>query len=93
MSGPQILAYAPAESVAVRIPLERLEAGLQEFELGALDRKVTVSFAPRDAPESAVFAFTDPNPQPGVNPYWVRVTQCDMEMAWTSPVFVDYVER
>lgn len=91
--GPQILAYAPAESVAVHTPLERLKAGPQEYELGALDRKVTVSFAPQDAPESAVFAFTDPNPQPGVNPYWVRVTQCDMEMAWTSPVFVDYVER
>lgn len=91
-AGPQVLAYAPSESVALRIPLSVLETGPQVYPIGSLDRQITVSFASRDAPESATFTFTDLNPQPGVNPYWVRVTQSDMERAWTSPVFVDFSE-
>ena len=90
-SGPQILAHAPAESLAFSIPVQDLAEGPREFALGPLDRKVTVSLAPSESgPECASFTFTDPTPQPGVNPYWVRVIQTDMEMAWSSPVFVDF---
>jgi hypothetical protein len=28
--------------------------------------------------------------KPGTNPYWAKITQQDMEMAWLSPVFADY---
>ena len=91
-SGPQILAHAPAESLAFSIPVQDLADGPRAFALGPLDRKVTVSLAPReDGSETASFTFTDPDPQPGVNAYWVRVIQTDMEMAWSSPVFVDYI--
>jgi hypothetical protein len=89
--GPQILSYAPAESLAFSVPLQALAAGPQEYEIGTLNRTLTISLAAQDAPESATFSFTDPSPRPGMNPYWVRVTQSDMEMAWTSPVFVDFV--
>ncbi len=93
-AGPQILAYAPGESLACHVVLDDLAAGPQEFALGPLGRKVTVSLAPQArGPETAAFTFTDPAPQPGVNPYWVRVVQTDMEMAWSSPVFVDYAGR
>ena len=60
-------------------------------DLGELDRKVTVELAPEPGPERVEFTVTDESPEPGINPYWVRVTQSDMEKAWTSPVFVDYV--
>ncbi len=91
-SGPQILAHAPAESLAFSIPVQDLTDGPRTFAMGPFDRKVTVSLAPRaDASETASFTFTDPEPQPGVNPYWVRVIQADMEMAWSSPVFVDFI--
>ena len=90
-SGPQILAHAPAESLAFSVSVRDLAEGPREFALGPLDRRVTVSLAPQeDGPESASFTFTDHKPQPGVNPYWVRVIQTDMEMAWSSPVFVDF---
>lgn len=93
-SGPQILANAPAESLAASIPLRDLADGPQEFTFGPLDRKVTVSLAPQeDGPMSSTFTFTDPTPHPGVNAYWVRVTQTDMEMAWSSPVFVDFMGK
>ena len=67
------------------------ESSSGKDDLGVLNRKVTVSLAPDDdGPEVAEFSFTDSSPQPGTNPYWVRVVQTDMEMAWSSPVFVDY---
>ncbi len=89
-AGPQILAYAPAESFTARVPLAGLRIGPREYAIGPLGRTVTVSLATRGAPESAAFTFSDPTPQPGVNSYWVRVIQTDMEMAWSSPVYVDY---
>lgn len=37
----------------------------------------------------ASFTWKDDNPRPGVNPYWIWVTQSDGEMAWSSPIFVE----
>jgi hypothetical protein len=34
--------------------------------------------------------WQDENPWDGVNPYWLWVTQADGEMAWTSPVYLDW---
>jgi hypothetical protein len=87
---PQRIALAPADRVRLEIPLADLAAGPRIVELGLLDRRLTVSLAPEPGPEETELAFRDPTLSPGVNPYWVRVVQSDMEMAWTSPVFVDY---
>jgi hypothetical protein len=35
-------------------------------------------------------AWTDPRPTPGVHYYYVRVTQTDEELAWASPMWIDY---
>lgn len=41
------------------------------------------------APYDTAFTYQDPAPlRQDVTPYFVRVTQCDGEMAWCSPVFV-----
>ncbi len=34
--------------------------------------------------------WQDDNPQDGVNPYWLWITQSDGELAWTSPVYVNW---
>ena len=61
------------------------------MELGPLNRRVTIDYAPEVQPAGEVsFEFTDENARPGINPYYVRVMQTDMEMAWSSPIFVDY---
>ncbi len=36
------------------------------------------------------FSYTDKNIKKGLNPYWVKVTQEDGHMAWSSPIFVNY---
>ena len=41
-------------------------------------------------PRNLEFAFVDERVEEGVNPYWVKVTQCDGSMAWCSPVYATY---
>ena len=91
---PRRMSYAPAEKAAVNINLTELKKGPVTMEIGGVNRRVTVSLAP--APQEAgevKFSFADPAPNPGINPYWVRVVQTDMEMAWSSPIYVDYVAQ
>jgi len=89
---PPRMACAPAERAAFTVRLDDLDSGPQSSDLGILDRSITVSRAPSpDGPRTAEFTFIDPAPRPGLNAYWVRVIQTDMEMAWTSPIFVDFV--
>ena len=93
---PHKISYADAETMATTLRLRELAQGPQSFPLGILNRKVTVSLAPDvaaadDATHATQFDFVDASPTPGINPYWIRVVQTDMEMAWTSPIFVDYI--
>ena len=89
---PRRMSYAPAEKVAVNINLTELKKGPVTMEIGGLNRRVTISLAPTPQEAGDVkFSFADPSPNPGINPYWVRVVQTDMEMAWSSPIYVDYV--
>ena len=87
---PQRMSFAPADRVRIETALGDLAKGPRAIDLGILGRKVTVGLAPESGPEQVEFSFRDPSPLPGINPYWVKVVQSDMEMAWTSPVFVDY---
>ncbi len=60
------------------------------IECGGLEQQVAVDRAPEDGgPSEAQFTWQDPAPLPGVQPYWVRVTQLDSHTAWSSPVFVE----
>jgi len=87
---PQRMSFAPADRLRIELTAADLAAGPRVVPLGILDRKLTVGLAPEPGPEAVEFTFRHPSPAPGINPYWVRVIQSDMEMAWTSPVFVDY---
>ena len=89
---PRRMSYAPAEKVALNINLTELKKGPVTMDIGGLNRRVTVSLAPTPQEAGdAKFSFVDASPNPGINPYWVRVVQTDMEMAWSSPIYVDYV--
>lgn len=81
---------APAERVHLSVRLRDLQDGPRRVDLGVLNRAVTMDLAPEPGPEAVNFTFKDVQPDPGVNAYWVRVQQQDMELAWTSPIFVDF---
>lgn len=86
------MSHAPAEAIAFRFSLADVADRPRRVYLGALDRWVTVARAPASGnADTARFTVTDPSPRPGINAYWVRVVQEDQEMAWSSPIFVDYV--
>ena len=57
--------------------------------LGPADRSVSVEPVYEGRPELLTFRYTDAEIAPGVNPYWIRVTQRDMHNAWSSPIFVN----
>ncbi len=88
---PKRMSYCPAESVCCSVSKRELLGGPKVIEIGPLNRRLIVSLAPEPEACEVTFAYTDPTPHPGINAYWLRVIQSDMEMAWTSPVFVDYV--
>lgn len=91
---PMKMSYGPSDRIAFTFNREELAAGEMELEIGSLNRKITLSLAPGpETPETAEFTYLDRSPLPGVNPYWMRVKQTNMEMAWTSPVFVDYAGK
>jgi hypothetical protein len=87
---PKRMSYSPAERLRASVSLRELHNGPVVIEIGPLDRRLTLSLAPEPEAREITFSYTDPEPRPGINPYWLRVIQADMEMAWTSPVFVDY---
>jgi len=73
------------------VPLVELDTG--PFVVAAADpaRTVRVERLPVGlAPPSCVGTFVDVDPQPGWNPYWLRVLQHDGAQAWSSPVFAKF---
>jgi len=82
--------FAPAERVTTTIRMGDLAAGPRILDLGPLERRIAVSLAPSLVSASVVERdYWDESIEPGLNPYWLRVTQQDLEMAWTSAVFVN----
>ena len=89
-SGALRIAHAPADRVASTIQVAELSDGPRVIDLGHLNRRITIALAPEPTTEHVELSFEDPAPQPGVNPYWLRIVQVDQEMAWSSPIYVDF---
>ena len=85
------MALARGDSVRISATLGQLANRPATIDMGHLNRGVTLELAPEAATNRAEFTVTDDDVRPGVNPYWVKVVQQDMEMAWISPVFADYL--
>jgi hypothetical protein len=54
------------------------------------DSDVVQTFEPKK-PEFAG-KWTDPKPTPGIHYYYVRVQQADRELAWSSPMWIDFAK-
>ncbi|MCL4426545.1 MAG: DUF3604 domain-containing protein, partial [Firmicutes bacterium] len=68
-----------------------LEQGELYQAAGGVGQFVAVARGWRtDSPQSTEFDFVDELPEPGLNVYYLRVMQADGEMAWSSPIFVNF---
>jgi hypothetical protein len=75
---------------AFRFAAASLAAGPIVRECGGVDLRFVARLAsPRPGPRSVRVDWTDPSPSGGRNAYWLRITQADGEMAWSSPIYVD----
>lgn len=90
---PRRISFAQADRVSLSVALSELQRGPVELPLGVLDRQLSVSLANDPGPHEVRFEYTDEAAEPGVNRYWVRVIQSDQEMAWSSPIFVDFAPQ
>lgn len=71
--------------------LESLAEGDLEIELDGPDQRVVASRAqPTAGGIEAEWEWVDEGIHPGLNPYYLKVTQVDGEMAWSSPVYVNF---
>ena len=60
-------------------------------EVGPVNRRVKVqAITGKPLPRDLEFTIVDEGIEEGVNPYWVKVTQCDGSMAWSSPVYANH---
>jgi hypothetical protein len=87
---PRRISFAPAERLAFDVGLADLRQQPVEIPLGVLDRRIAVALDNQPGPDTCDFEFTDDAAEPGVNRYWIRVVQSDQEMAWSSPLFIDF---
>jgi hypothetical protein len=63
----------------------------QTIEVGPVNQKVKLqAITDKVLPKSLEFSIKDPSIEEGLNPYWVKVTQSDGSLAWSSPVYVHY---
>jgi hypothetical protein len=61
------------------------------IDVGPVNRKVKIQkIMDGKLPRNIKFTFNDKEIKKGINQYWVKVTQSDGSMAWTSPVYANY---
>lgn len=90
--GPRRMALSEADSGTMTFKFSELSEEPISIDMGHVDRRVSVERCPEPGRLDASVSVTDNSPKPGFNPYWARVTQLDQEVAWLSPIFVDYFE-
>lgn len=84
------MTLADGDSTKIDISLEELSEGSVSLPMGGLNRKIEIGKTPMTSLFAGEVSYTDHDIHPGVNPYWAKITQQDMEMAWVSPVFASY---
>lgn len=89
-----------SEQANFEIDMNDISYEPKEVFVGELDRKVTYHFE-KECPLIAEqefecfneeFSFVDQEVLSGLNPYYVKVVQKDGNMAWSSPIYVNYTK-
>ena len=84
------MTLAEGDVIKLDTTLEEIKISDVEFPLGGLNRKISIQKNPKSETKHANITYQAEDIVHGTNPYWAKVTQQDMEMAWISPVFAKY---
>ena len=80
-----------SEPATFEVALPDVRDSEYTFDAGGVGRFAKIGPAPRvGGPSKFEARWVDTNPPSGVAPYWLRVTQVDQAMAWSSPVYVSH---
>ena len=80
-----------SEPKSFTFKLRDLKEGPLIVDAGGVDQKIEVNeISLENRSMDLSFEYIDADVKVGVNPYWVRVQQVDGEMAWSSPIYVNY---
>lgn len=90
-AAPAEMAYGARATARLSTPLGVALGAGHALTLGDSSQVVRLEPGRVGGPRDATVEHTDRGAEPGVNAYWVKVLQSDFEMAWSSPVFLDYV--
>ncbi|MBP85638.1 MAG: hypothetical protein CMJ64_02810 [Planctomycetaceae bacterium] len=83
-----------SEHARFQVNLNEVRDNDHAVDAGGVGRFVKIGPAPQtDGPWKCQASWIDANPPTGVVPYWLRVTQVDQAMAWSSPVYVGHARR
>jgi len=77
--------------ISFSVTAGELKRGAVVKEAGGINQKVSVSLLRECNERNVSLQFTDEGILPGITPYWVKVTQVDGNMAWSSPMFIERV--
>ncbi len=78
-----------SEQTTFSLPLDQVGDGVHCVEVGGEELRVEIEFMPLGVTaKRADFAWSDSNPLPGCQPYYVRLTQVDGARAWSSPFYI-----
>ena len=81
----------PAE---LSFTMQEVRSGELRWELGGLEQYVTASTLHTDGGTcDAEFEYVDESPGDGEQAYWVRVVQTDFHRAWSSPIYVEAMNK
>ena len=84
------MTLADGDIVKLDTTLAEVKISDVEFPLGGLNRKISIQKTPKSDLKKTEVEYRDKHIKYGSNPYWAKITQQDMEMAWISPVFAKY---
>jgi len=78
------------EKISHQFCIKNLGLKPRKIYIGPIRRYISIQRLPEgNTPKEVVFKFLDKEIRGGINPYWVKVTQSDGEMAWSSPIYVN----
>ncbi len=79
--------FTASRALKLRIKIEGTDK-ITRIEL--IRNNAIIYTAPEQNNRNASFEFVDQSPAPNTNWYYVRVTQLDRNLAWSSPIWVTY---